>query len=120
ISVGSLATVNTGTLASASGTTLSIATGGTVNSVYGTGTTTTFSGSIAGDNLGSNGTFNVSGAGTLVFNHTFSAGNVILALGGTSVGSGDTSTYLHLNLSNSASITFDTIIITGDTILDFS
>lgn len=126
INVGGGATVHTNEFDSAASTTLAIASGGTVIATYGTGTTTTFSGQIAG-NGGTYGTFEALGAGTVTFDHSIAAVNnvstptagITLVIGGTSIGSSDTSTYLKFVLSSNANLQFYTIHITGDTVLDF-
>lgn len=101
-SVGGSATVNSGAIDAAVGATLTIASGGAVVADYASGNTT-FSGALAG-----NGTFEKSGAAILTFDQSFSAAGLTLQLdGGT------------LALANSANLTFGTIHITGDTILDF-
>ena len=99
-------TLQTGAFDSAASTTLIIGSGGTVVSNYASGSTT-FSGAIDGTG---GGTFQKDGAGTLVFDHSFDAG-----LGSTLVLNGGT-----LKLADSAQISFDTIHITADTVLDFS
>ncbi|QYM78758.1 autotransporter-associated beta strand repeat-containing protein [Horticoccus luteus] len=106
ISVASGATLNTGAFDSAVSTTLIIGSGGTVVSNYASGSTT-FSGAIDGTG---GGTFQKDGAGTLVFDHSFNAGT-----GSTLVLNGGT-----LSLASAANITFGTIHITADTVLDFN
>jgi autotransporter-associated beta strand protein len=104
LAVGSGATLNSGALGSLGSTTLSIASGGTVAANYTSGTTV-FSGAISGA-----GEFEKLGAGTLQFNGTsFNAG-----AGSTLTLSGGTLALL------GSQVTFDTIHITGNTILDFS
>jgi hypothetical protein len=97
------ATLNTGAIAANVSTTLTIATGGTVVANYASGSTT-FSGALAGS-----GTFEKDGAGTLVFDHSFSASGLTLTLGGGT-----------LELTGGAGFTFGTIHITGNTVLDFN
>lgn len=105
LAVSSGKTLNTAALGAAAGSTLAIASGGTVSSTYAAGTTT-FSGAISAPG----GEFEKLGAGTLQFaNTSFNAGSgSLLTLGGGS-----------LSLLGSQ-ITFDTIHITANTILDFN
>ncbi len=95
-------TLNTGNFDSVAGTTLEIASGGTVVATY-TGAPTYFSGTMAGD-----GNFEKTGAGTLVFDSTWTASSLTLTLNGGT-----------LSLLG-AHITVGTIHITGNTILDFN
>jgi fibronectin-binding autotransporter adhesin len=103
--------LNTAEFDSAAGTTLTIASGGMVVANYASGTTY-FSGSIAGTGtygVDTAATFEKDGAGTLVFDHTFNAGaNSTLVLNGGT-----------LSLLG-AQVTFGTIHITGNTVLDFN
>ena len=124
INVGTGATLTTNEFDSAASTTLAIASGGTVVAHYGAGTTTTFSGQITGYG-GTYGTFSALGAGTVVFDHSISAVNnpttptagITLVIGGTSIGT--MSQALTVQITNSSTLQFQTIHITGDTILDF-
>ncbi len=98
--------VQSGPLSSSTATnTLTINANSTVQAFYATGTTTTFTGMMAGA-----GTFQKDGAGTLVFNTSFNA----QAAGLTLIISGG-----EVDLTNSAHIFVGTIHITGNTILDF-
>jgi len=112
-------TVNTvGNLTTALGTSLSIATGGLV-SVVGNAT---FAGSVYGPASGA-GTLSVAGGGnTLTFNTSINASNLTLKIGGSSgnallVELGGTLVGGVGSYQNQ--LTFGTIEITGDTILDF-
>lgn len=106
MTVASGKTLQTGAFDSAASTTLIIGSGGTVVSNYASGTTV-FSGTI---DAATGGTFQKDGAGILVFDHSFDAG-----AGSTLVLNGGT-----LKLGDAAQITFGTIHITADTVLDFS
>jgi fibronectin-binding autotransporter adhesin len=113
INVGSSTTLTTYEFDSNALSTLSIASGGMVVANYGTGTTTTFSGQLAGT-----GTFQALGAGTVIFDQTsVSASGLTVYLGGTSVGTN--ASPLTFSITNNAHLTFNTLYITGDTILDF-
>ena len=102
VGTGNATTLNTAEFESAGGTTLTIGSGAQVVANYGTGTTTFFSGALAGS-----GTFQKDGAGTLVFDNSFTADSATLILSGGT-----------LKL-DTAQITVGTIRITGNTILDF-
>ncbi len=102
VGTGNANTMTSAEFASAGGTTLTIGSGAQVVANYGTGTTTYFSGALAGT-----GTFQKNGAGTLVFDNDFAAPDVTLVLSGGT-----------LRLET-AQITVGTIHITGNTILDF-
>jgi autotransporter-associated beta strand protein len=114
------ATLNTGEFSSASGTTLVIGSGGTINSHFDNGQITQFSGVIGGSSAG---TFALTSANDsasgLQFNASFTASNLTLKLGGSSVGGSDLNDYFRLELSG-VGITVGTLHITGDTILDFN
>jgi fibronectin-binding autotransporter adhesin len=100
--IGTGTTLSSGPIGSVAGTTLTIAAGGTVVADYSSGSTT-FSGALAGA-----GEFHKAGAGTLVFDNSFTASNLTLTLdGGT------------LSLLG-GTFAFGTIHITGNTILDFN
>jgi fibronectin-binding autotransporter adhesin len=114
ISVGGSTTLGTKEFDATAGTTLVIASGGSVVANYGTGTTTYFSGAIDGTG---GGTFEKDGAGTLVFDHTFNAGtSSVLVLNGGTLSLGKNS----LGGLVATQITFGTIHITGNTVLDFN
>ncbi|MDO8544212.1 MAG: autotransporter-associated beta strand repeat-containing protein [Opitutaceae bacterium] len=102
ISVGGSSVLNTGAFSSVAGTTLTIASGGSVAANY-SGGTTYFSGAMAGA-----GEFQKTGAGTLVFDTTFTASSLTLTLNGGT-----------LSLLG-GQFAFGTIHITGNTILDFN
>ncbi len=102
VGTGNANTMTSAEFASAGGTTLTIGSGAQVVGNYGTGTTTYFSGALAGT-----GTFQKNGTGTLVFDNDFTAPDVTLVLNGGT-----------LRLET-AQITVGTIRITGNTILDF-
>ena len=113
INVGAGTTLTTNEFDSAALSTLSIASGGTVVANYGTGTTTTFSGQLAGT-----GTFKALGGGTVVFDQTsVSAAGLTVHLGGTSIGTN--AAPLTFSIAHDAHLTFNNLSITGDTILDF-
>lgn len=102
-------TLNTGSLTVAASTSLLIASGGVVNV---TGSASFASGTLSG----STGTLQVNGNNTLTFNGTISAPSMTLVLNGGSRGTN--ASPLTVNLSG-ANITVGSIVITGDTILDF-
>lgn len=103
LSVGASTHLQTGALAAASGTTLLIASGGAVTADYAAGNTV-FSGTISA----AGGTFTKTGDGALVFAQSFDAGaaSTLVLAGGKLVLDG-------------AQVTFGTIEITGNTVLDF-
>ncbi len=103
LTLGAGDTLTSGAISSSAGTTLTIGSGGTVTADYAAGSTT-FSGALAGS-----GTFTKNGAGTLVFDQTFTASSLTLVLGGGT-----------LSLTGGAGITVGTLHITGNTILDFN
>lgn len=101
--------LNTGDFTAAAGTSLLIAAGTTVaisgNTVFNSATLD-----------GSAGTLQVGGNHSLTFNGTINASNLTLSLGGASAGNGSAPLTVFLAGAN---VTVGTIVITGDTILDF-
>ncbi len=100
----------------ASNTTMTIASGATVTATY-AATNTNFNGVLAGD-----GTFSAIGIADnagITFGTTFTASNLTLKVGSTSVGSSDLNDYFKVSFGSGVGITVGTLEITGDTILDF-
>lgn len=110
--VVSASTLNTGNFTAGAGTSLLIAAGATVNV---TGDATFASATLDGTSLDA-GTLQVNGQHTLTFNGTINAPNLTLTLAGGSVGTN--AAPLTVNLTG-ANVTVGSIVITGDTILDF-
>ena len=103
--------LSTGAFDSATSTVLTVAAGSKVTANYTSGTTY-FQGSMAGS-----GEFQKDGSGTLAFTSTFTASNLTLTLnGGTVLLGRDINNNI---ISGGNQLTFGTIHITGDTILDF-
>ncbi len=111
INVGASTTLNTSEFSSSSNSTLNIAAGGVVNANYNVGNTT-YSGDITGS-----GTFKALGTGQVTFNENITNTSLSVFIGGTSIGT--MASPLTFTITGTTALSFGSLRITGDTILDF-